>query len=247
METSPLTSVDLSPFGLNQKNISLLDERTTVVKKFNWDYKEAHEFQKFSVNFLDSHPRHRILIACNHPRVLTNGRGLQKPRKGEELSVLKDFKKEDYPHLPYPLHQIERGGGLTFHHEGQFIFYPILKLNPKTLSLSKIVDDIFDSAIETLSPLGIEGLDHSHKLLGLWYGDRKMASMGIAIQKLTTFHGMALNVFKDPEMMKALSILNPCGMTSETYIAADEIIDPKLLSLEAFSDRFLGRIAHAWK
>jgi lipoyl(octanoyl) transferase len=234
---------DFKQFGLESKNFITLDERTTIVKKWNWDYSQAHAFQKYSVAHLQENPRERILICCSHPRVLTNGRGLQKPRKGEVLN-LKEFRASDYPALPFPLHQIERGGGLTFHHPGQFIFYPIVKLNPQTLSLSKMVDDIFESA---MSVLKIEGLDHQNKLMGLWQDDKKIASMGIAIEKLTTYHGMALNYFKDEEMKKALTLLNPCGMSAETYTSVEEITSNNNLSLDSFTDSFLGRIGHAWK
>ncbi len=234
---------DLKQFELDAKNFITLDERTTIVKKWNWDYSKAHAFQKYSVAHLQANPRKRILICCSHPRVLTNGRGLQKPRKGEVLN-LKEFRSTDYPILPFPLHQIERGGGLTFHHPGQFIFYPVVKLNPQTLSLSKMVDDIFESA---MSVLKIEGLDHQNKLMGLWHDNKKIASMGIAIEKLTTYHGMALNYLKDEEMKKALSLLNPCGMSAETYTSVEEITSNNNLSLDSFTDSFLGRIGHAWK
>jgi lipoyl(octanoyl) transferase len=246
MESSLLLSTNLRSFELDHTNISVIDEKTTVITKWNWDYQLAHSFQKYAVERLQVHPKKRILICCSHPRLLTNGRGLQKPKKGESFD-LKEFKKEDYPNLPYPLHQIERGGGLTFHNPGQFIFYPIVKLNPQTLSLSKMVDNIFDVSIEVLRNLGIDNLSHENKLLGLWHGQRKLASMGIAIDKLTTYHGMGLNLFRDEEMMKALTALNPCGLGPSTYIAADELIPATHLRHELFADAFLGRITNAWK
>lgn len=246
MKAKLLAQMNLEQYGLLPENITSLDERTVVVKKWNWEYEKAWAFQKASVQLLQEIPQMRILICCNHPQVLTNGRGLQKPRKGEVLQLV-DFDIKSYSSLPFPLFQIERGGGLTFHHPGQFIFYPIVKLNPQTLSLSKMVDDIFDFSIDVLSSWGAKDLTHSNKLLGLWYGNRKMASMGIAIEKLTTFHGMALNLTRDGEMMNALKIMNPCGLTSETYISTEEVISLPENFLNKFADEFLQKVQHGWK
>jgi lipoyl(octanoyl) transferase len=240
------SSLDLKAFELEESALRQLDERTFVVKNWSWDYSRAHAFQRRCLEMVEANPRLRILICCNHPRVLTNGRGLQKPRKGEVLE-LKEFRREDYPTLPFPFYQIERGGGLTFHHPGQYIFYPILKLNPQSLSLSKMIDEIFDISVSVLESWGLKGLSHEHKLLGLWYGEKKLASMGIAIEKLTTFHGMALNLLSDPQMRLALQRLNPCGLTAETYTSVEEQASLPLSPLEAFHQSFIERIGHAWK
>jgi lipoyl(octanoyl) transferase len=237
---------NFSPFGLTEDHQHYLDERTLVIRKWNWDYSQAYEFQKHCVHMLDETPRLRILICCNHPKVLTNGRGLQRPRKGETLE-LKAFNPQDFQNLPFPLHQIERGGGLTFHHPGQFIFYPILKLNPKALSLSKMTDDIFEFTAQVLTNWGIQNISHTHKLMGLWHGDKKLASMGIAIKKLTTFHGLALNVFNDEEMKLALTKMNPCGLSSSIYIAAEELTSLPFNAIDSFADDFLKKVSNGWQ
>lgn len=239
-------NIDLPSFGLSNKDLSRLDERTFIVRHWNWDYASAHKFQRHCVDLIQEMPRLRILICCNHPHVFTNGRGLQKPRKGETLE-LKEFRPEDHRYLPFPLHQIERGGGLTFHHPGQFIFYPILKLNPATLSLSKMTDEIFDFSAEILSEWGLQDISHNHKLMGLWHGERKLASMGIAIEKLTTFHGMALNLYLDQKMKSALLALNPCGLSGTTYTSVEELVPLPESALDNFANKFINRIAGAWK
>lgn len=241
-----LPIADLHSFGLSEHNLTALDERTWCVRKWNWEYSLAHAFQRHVLSVLSDQPRLRFFIACSHPRVLTNGRGLQKPRKGETLELV-EFKKENYHHLPFPLHQIERGGGLTFHHPGQFIFYPIVRLNPATLSLSKMTDEIFEVSIDVLKTWRMDNLTHSKKLLGLWKDKRKLASMGIAIERLTTFHGMALNVLTDPEMKAALKLLNPCGLSSDIYTSVEEHTFLPDNPLDTFADEFLRRIHHAWK
>lgn len=241
-----LDSINLKNFGLQDSDLNSIDERTVVVTKWNWEYSLAHKFQREALKIVQETPNLRVLICCSHPEVLTNGRGLQKPRKGETLE-LQEFRAEDHASLPYPLFQIERGGGLTFHHPGQFIFYPIVKLNPKSLSLSLMIDQIFDFSIEILNSWGIKDLNHTNKLLGIWQGNRKLASMGIAIEKLTTFHGMALNIKENAGMRSALSKLNPCGLDANTYTSVEALTTLPSNSLETFQEQFLQRIAHEWK
>lgn len=241
-----LDSIILKDFELKDSDLNSIDERTVVVTKWNWEYSLAHKFQRTVLKVVQETPNLRVLICCSHPEVLTNGRGLQKPRKGETLE-LQDFRAEDHPTLPYPLFQIERGGGLTFHHPGQFIFYPIVKLNPKSLSLSLMIDQIFDFSIEILNSWGIKDLNHTNKLLGIWQENRKLASMGIAIEKLTTFHGMALNIKENENMKKALAKLNPCGLDANTYTSVEALTKLPSNALETFQEQFLQRIVHEWK
>lgn len=243
-----LNSIQLDEFELTPKHIEILGERTVVVTKWNWEYALAHKFQREALKLVSDTPSLRILICCNHPEVLTNGRGLQKPRKGESFNLV-EFNPALFPALPYPLHQIERGGGLTFHHPGQFIFYPIVKLNPKSLSLSHMIDQIFDFSIDVLKEWGINGLHHQHQLLGLWHENQKVASMGIAIEKLTTFHGMAINLIDNENMRKAMAFLNPCGLNAETYTAVNklgELTNQENL-VQNFKEQFLQRIEREWK
>ena len=240
------SKVSLGDFELDQTNISESGERTIIIKKWNWDYKLAHQFQRTCLELMEASPKIRIIICCSHPQVFTNGRGLQKPKKGETLNLV-EFDRSLANKLPFPFYQIERGGGLTFHHPGQMIIYPIVRLNPKTLSLSKMINDLFDFAISTLHEWGLDGLSHEHKLLGLWHGDKKIASMGIAIEKLTTFHGMALNFYKDEKMKSALNAVNPCGMSAETYTSIEELMELGNKTLDQFADSFLQKMTHSWK
>lgn len=245
MNSALLWELKLQDYGLRPNNLSELGERTLLVTKFNWDYTQAHRFQRHALSLLEKHAHLRILICCSHPRCFTNGRGLQKPRKGEVLELV-EFDPTLVGPLPYPFHQIERGGGLTFHHPGQMIIYPIVRLNPKVLSLSKMIDDLFDFAIDVLKDWGAQDLNHSNKLLGLWHEDKKLASMGIAIEKLTTFHGMALNFYRDEEMKAALSLVNPCGLTAETYTSVEDLIPLAGKTLENFSELFIARLKSSW-
>jgi lipoyl(octanoyl) transferase len=222
------------------------ENNSYFIKKWNWDYKECHEFQKFCVSIVQEDPKIKFFIACNHPRVLTHGRGLQKPKKGEVLNLI-DFDFSLLEKTDLPFYKIERGGGLTFHHPGQFIFYPIIKLNPNQLSLSKMTSEIFQFSSEILKSWGMTNLSSENKLMGLWKDEFKIASMGIAISKLVTFHGMALNIFSDEYFKNILKIMNPCGLNSEIYKSVSDFILPPEDALNIFALSFFERIKNEWQ
>lgn len=110
-----------------------------------------------------------------------------------------------------------------------------------------MIDQIFDFSIEVLEEWGMNGLHHTNRLLGLWHGERKLASMGIAIEKLTTFHGMALNLFENVSMISALQALNPCGLKPERYGSVQEFLSLPENAHETFNRLFLKRIQNEWK
>jgi lipoyl(octanoyl) transferase len=110
-----------------------------------------------------------------------------------------------------------------------------------------MTDEIFDVTKSILTDWGLNDLSTENVLMGIWLGTKKLASMGIAIEKLTTFHGMALNLFRDEQMSAALEKLNPCGLSATTYTSVDQYLPVHSISLEAFTDVFIQRINHAWE
>lgn len=232
---------------LNEFGLSLLDveefETYVLVKKFNWDYGLALNFQRALTSFVRETGKPWI-IACSHPDVLTHGRGLQKPRKGQVLT-LEDYNPSAHPMLPVPLFQIERGGGLTFHHPGQLIIYPIVRLHPQKLGLSGLVDTLLESVKQTLEERGLSELDHKRELLGLWSKSQKLASVGIAIDRMVTLHGLALNVRNFQSLKEKLSFLAPCGMEFKTYTSVEELTGQTLDPEELVED-VIRRLTDAW-
>jgi len=233
-------------FNVSESEFKKVREDLWIIEKWNWDYSLSHQAQKKALELVQSHTNLKIIFFCSHPHVFTHGRGLQKPKKGQTL-LLEDFNPELAHLLPYPLHQIERGGGLTFHYPDQIIIYPITKLNPKSLSLSQLVDQLFRISSEILTEWGIDHLTHEEELLGLWRKGRKLASMGIAVQKLATFHGMALNYKYDESMFSALKAFSPCGLKPSTYVCVDELIKLDDKNASVFVSEFMKRVQYEWK
>lgn len=206
-----------------------------IITKWNFDYAQALELQLLSVKFvhqravLCGHPELSIFIFCNHPLCLTNGRGLQKSA-GNIVSGLVDFGSDYYEkvskELCVPYFKIKRGGGLTFHHTGQWIFYPIVNLNTGKISFKELLYWVLEKVKQSLEEeFCVSDLDYSNKFLGIWWkNDLKLASIGVGIEHFVTYHGIALNLVSDQVVFDLLKKVNPCGLSSETYVWLNNLL-----------------------
>jgi lipoyl(octanoyl) transferase len=232
----------LSPFGVQETEIHFLSNEFILIEKPHWDFKLAWMAQKSILQRMDQ-CHEKYIIFTSHPNVLTMGKGLQKPKKGEELNLTENS-IEDMMNLPFPLHQIERGGGLTFHHPGQFIVYPLIRLHPDKLGLSELVDDLLGFSKMILEDNGMNDLIVKRSPLGLWQAHKKLASVGIAVDHMKTFHGMALNLKSFNDLKNTLKDLSPCGLNFNTYTSVEE--EFKTMSWKHFANDFKQKIEHAW-
>lgn len=226
--------LSLEKVGFSQAREDLL-----IFKKWNWSYDKALEFQCDSLKFIQQNPHKKILILCNHPTCFTMGRGLQK-KAGKVIQGLTPT--EDFSGLPFPVHKINRGGGLTYHYPGQLIIYPIMKLGGKNPSLSELADLVFDSLIQVIQEkTDLKLSKKKGDLIGLWtVGERtkKIASFGIGIERFITQHGVALNI-EDGEIFKVLAKMHPCGLEGSIYDFLNSLIQtPTPTSVETLSTAF---------
>lgn len=228
--------VDLTLFDNPEENIF-------VFKKWNWDYLEAEKFQLECMDFVHKNPHITILIVCSHPHCFTLGRGLQKIKEATNIELI-DFDPSVTP--PFPLHHIKRGGGLTFHYPGQFVFYPIMNLTTHKKAVYDLMIKIMDITKGLLEKqFGLNGLEIRRDLLGLWFQNEfskaKVASIGLAVSRFNTYHGLALNFFNDEEMFTALRELHPCGLPGDIYRDVELLLCKNLSNLdrETFANEFL--------
>jgi len=107
-----------------------------------------------------------------------------------------------------PIYRIERGGDITYHGPGQLICYPIIDIKRAHLGVREFVDALEEVMIYVAATYGI--YPHRNPLgRGIWLGDRKLGSIGIAIKAGISFHGFALNVNNS---LEPFSWIDPCGL-----------------------------------
>ena len=134
------------------------------------------------------------LILVEHPDVITLGRGTHK----ENLVAPGDM----------PIFEIERGGDVTYHGPGQLVGYPIFLLRQPERDLHLYLRNIEESLIQAVAEYGIAG-GRKDGWTGVWSGERKLASIGVAVKRWVTLHGFALNVSTD---LGRFAAINPCGL-----------------------------------
>ena len=134
-----------------------------------------------------------VLILTEHDPVVTVGRGAKAAELGE-LSV--------------PIVEIERGGEATYHGPGQLVAYPILALDGDRRDLHRYMRDLEEVVIGVLGEFGLEG-ERREGMTGVWVAGGKICSIGVAVRRWISFHGLAVNLHTD---LAAFQTFRPCGL-----------------------------------
>ena len=153
-----------------------------------------------------------VLLLLEHPPVYTLG------RSADPEEVL--LPAAELEQRGISVAECDRGGLATYHGPGQLVGYPILDLNPDRRDVRRYVRDLQAVLVATLARFGIEarGLMEQPEI-GVWVGERKIASIGVHLSRWVTTHGFALNVSTDIAMFGGIVA---CGMpmVEMTSIAA---------------------------
>jgi lipoate-protein ligase B len=140
------------------------------------------------------------VILQENPPVFTIG------RSGNRHNILAS--PEDLKERGIDVLEVNRGGDVTYHGPGQLVASPLFYLGDVELNANQYLHSLEDVLVELLTHYGI----HTRKIEdypGVWHGESKIASVGIAVKHGFTFHGLSLNV--DPDL-DAFHLINPCGV-----------------------------------
>jgi len=140
------------------------------------------------------------LVFTEHEPVFTLG-----VRPGAEQNLLWD--ETELARRGIAVHRTSRGGDITYHGPGQLVGYPIVHLAPRK-DLHAWLRFLEDLLIAAAGHHGLEAGRNPGKT-GLWIGRRKVAAIGVAVKKWTTFHGFAFNVNTD---LSPFTGIVPCGI-----------------------------------
>lgn len=141
------------------------------------------------------------LVLVEHPHVVTIGRS-------GSLNDLR-ISEQELEQEGVELYQVDRGGMATFHSPGQLVAYPIMKLQQRDLHL--YLRALLDTVAAVLRTYGLEP-EFREGRPGVWVGSSKIASIGIAVRRWVTYHGIALNVNAE---LEAFNWIVPCGHPNE--------------------------------
>jgi lipoate-protein ligase B len=103
--------------------------------------------------------------------------------------------------------EVERGGDATYHGPGQLVVYPIMKLE-RFREVVPLVSALEESVVRMLAGFGIAAAGRSEHR-GVYVGDAAICAIGLAVKRMTSMHGLALNVSTPLDYDK---LIVPCGM-----------------------------------
>jgi len=176
------------------------------------EYREGLKLQKlYEEKSLNS--KTDFLLILEHYPVITIG------RSGKKSNVLINEKElKDKGILVY---HTDRGGDATYHGPGQLVGYPIFNLRFYKKDVKWYVQSLEEILIRTLNEYEIKA-EMIPKLIGVWVNSKKIASIGVRIQKWITSHGFALNVNNN---LTPFSYIIPCGIKDIEITSMKEILN----------------------
>ncbi len=165
-------------------------------------YQSAHRRQMELVAQLhDNKGAGDVCMLLQHDPVFTLGRNAVP----ENVSVSESFLRA----RGMGLIRVERGGEVTFHGPGQIVCYLLVNLRRAGLAVVEFVRKLEQVMLDVVQRFGITaGRDSRNH--GVWCGDQKLGSVGIAVRHGISYHGLALNVNID---LEPFGWINPCGLT----------------------------------
>jgi lipoate-protein ligase B len=176
------------------------------------DYPEALDLMRRLAAVKGSVAFPEVLITTEHEPVLTMGR-----RGGPEDVVAS---KAMLGQAGVTVHHSERGGLVTYHGPGQLVVYPVFQLRALSLGVVSLVNSLEEAVMAALGEYGL-GAEKLEGHPGVWVGRRKIASVGLAVRRGISFHGLSLN--RDPDL-DHFRLINPCGLEADRMTSMTDLL-----------------------
>jgi lipoyl(octanoyl) transferase len=181
-------------------------------------YAEALALQERLVDERKTNAIPDTLLLCEHDPVFTLGRNT----RGENVL----FPTETLQTQGYDVHEVGRGGDVTYHGPGQLVAYPILELTPDRRDVHRYVRELEEAMIRVCADYGLAAARVAGRT-GCWVGDEKVGAIGVRISRWVTSHGLALNVTTD---LAPFRLIVPCGIGDRGVTSLQKLLghDPGL-------------------
>jgi lipoyl(octanoyl) transferase len=186
-----------------------------------------------------------VLLLLEHPAVLTLGRNADCSNilASDELLARRGV----------TVHEINRGGDVTYHGPGQLVGYPIFDLrtlrtpNGGRMGPVDFVRGMEEALIRLCGGFGVRA-GRIRGLTGVWCGsageERKIAAIGIHVARGITSHGFAFNVTTD---LRDFELIVPCGIADHAVTSLEREVEasvelPGLESIANQAARCFGQV-----
>jgi lipoyl(octanoyl) transferase len=203
-------------------------------------YAEGLELQRQLVDAVHDGRIGNTLVLLEHPPVLTLGRNASR----ENILATEEF----LAYRGVEVHEINRGGDVTYHGPGQLVGYPIFDLRRFTPRLGAVefVRRMEEALIRACGDFGVmttrvPGRTGVWSLAGGGILEKKLCAIGIHIARGITSHGFALNV--DPDL-RDFELIVPCGIADRAVTSLEREADspPAMEAVRNAVARHFGRV-----
>lgn len=194
-------------------------------------YAEAYALQKRIVAARKAGAIGDVLLLCEHPHVITQGRNGKREHLLASESVLRQKGVEFY--------ETSRGGDITYHGPGQIVGYPILYLGAIRRDVVWYVRMLEELMIQASAEYGVPAGRESGKT-GVWVESgkehsgqkaqrtqsreekpEKLGAIGVHISRWVTSHGFAYNVATD---LRYFDLIVPCGIVERKATSLEKLL-----------------------
>lgn len=125
------------------------------------------------------------LILCEHPPTISVG------RSGSRGHILLD--DDELRSRRVAIRWVNRGGGCVLHLPGQLVGYLALPLATSGLDVRGYLDRLHRVLTEVLREFDLPGTTRPDRA-GVFLGNARVASVGVAVNRWIAYHGFTLNV-----------------------------------------------------
>jgi lipoyl(octanoyl) transferase len=192
-------------------------------------YAEAYALQKRIVAARKVDAIEDVVLFCEHPHVITQGRN----GKREHLLVSEHVLRQK----GVEFHETSRGGDITYHGPGQIVGYPILNLGAIRRDVVWYVRMLEEAMIRATAEYGIKAVREPGKT-GIWVdaaqsssalatrhsplaSSEKLGAIGVHISRWVTSHGFAYNVSTD---LQFFDLIVPCGIPERKATSLEKLL-----------------------
>ncbi|HWM03004.1 MAG TPA: lipoyl(octanoyl) transferase LipB [Actinophytocola sp.] len=162
------------------------------------DYEQAWQLQRSLAAMRADEAGPDTMLLLEHPSVYTAGKRTEPTERPDDGT---------------PVIDVDRGGKITWHGPGQLVGYPIVKL-ADPVDVVQFVRRLEQALIAVCDELGVP-TGRVEGRSGVWLAadhrpERKIAAIGIRVQRGVTMHGFEINCDAD---LGAFEHIIPCGIS----------------------------------
>jgi lipoyl(octanoyl) transferase len=176
------------------------------------DYLAAWDLQRDLANARADGTAGDTLLLLEHNSVYTCGRRTEEADRPVRSTI--------------PVIDVDRGGKITWHGPGQLVGYPIVELT-EPMDVVQYVRRLEQALIHVCDQLGVR-TGRVDGRSGVWLAaddrgpERKIAAIGIRVQRGVTMHGFEINCNAD---LAAFGDIIPCGIRDAGVASLSQELD----------------------